>query len=385
MKISKIVRLCMAGLLAYAASHSAQAQSSCKYVNGTQGVNGTMALNIGTLAVPRDAVVGHRLYIQRFQQTGTGAEIECNAAGASAKIDYSVTGLRANTGYNSGPWAGVIYETGVPGIGISWWSGETSVDAVGAVNELSPDRPFCSSSSAAPAGSCRSLPIKEMPNMAVELFKIGPVGTGIINARDLGTIRMVARIGPNKVPMSIVTLALSGSISVVDTTCFTPDVNVAMGKHVVGSLTAFGAVKGAVSPTVPVTIALTNCPGFPGYYTSPVFEDIPAASQSGVVSAGIKRRNTVSIRLDPVDTVIDAANGVLGLTVDAASATGVGLQLLDSAGKPMPLATNVALSNALEAGTRSLNIPLAARYLQTADKVTPGKANAVATYTLIYQ
>ncbi|MGH8393492.1 MAG: fimbrial protein, partial [Pseudomonas sp.] len=101
--------------------------------------------------------------------------------------------------------------------------------------------------------------------------------------------------------------------------------------------------------------------------------------------AGTLVPNTLSLRLDPVDTPIDATHGVLSLSAGADPATGVGLQVLDASGAPWALSQNQLLSLPLAAGTTALNIPLSARYLQTAATVTAGSANAVATYTIIYQ
>nr|WP_309139800.1 MULTISPECIES: fimbrial protein [unclassified Pseudomonas] len=83
--------------------------------------------------------------------------------------------------------------------------------------------------------------------------------------------------------------------------------------------------------------------------------------------------------------MIDATNGVLSLTPGAGTATGVGLQVLHLSGGPWMLSQNQLLNTVLGPGTTSLNIPMSARYLQTASTITPGTANAVATYTIIYQ
>jgi len=59
--------------------------------------------------------------------------------------------------------------------------------------------------------------------------------------------------------------------------------------------------------------------------------------------------------------------------------------VLDVSGALWALSQNQLLNLPLAAGTTALNIPLSARYLQTAATVTAGSANAVATYTIIYQ
>jgi len=75
--------------------------------------------------------------------------------------------------------------------------------------------------------------------------------------------------------------------------------------------------------------------------------------------------------------------GVVALNTTS-TASGVGVQILNENQQPIALATpfNIAsypLSSAL------ITVPLYARYYQTAAKINPGTANAVATYTLSYQ
>lgn len=84
----------------------------------------------------------------------------------------------------------------------------------------------------------------------------------------------------------------------------------------------------------------------------------------------------------------DAPSGLSDVGVVAlnstSTASGVGVQILNENQQPIALATpfNIAsypLSSAL------ITVPLYARYYQTAAKIDPGTANAVATYTLSYQ
>ncbi|WP_425251609.1 hypothetical protein ACPJXG_15570 [Janthinobacterium sp. NFX145] len=58
--------------------------------------------------------------------------------------------------------------------------------------------------------------------------------------------------------------------------------------------------------------------------------------------------------------------------------------MLDASGKPWTLSKDISVPN-LKVYTTSVSIKLGARYLQTATNVTPGWANAVATYSLTYQ
>lgn len=386
-----IVRLSLAVLGLSAAAQAAQAAVNCTVVNGSAGFTGNMALQINSLVVPRDMPVGTIIYRQNFIQAGAGAQYQCTELIASSTVYYWIDGAGANTGYNDGinVYKGKIYETGVPGIGVAWFAGQSGVGAVGATqNSLlnaevaAPIRNDCSWAFGVPIGSCRTSQLKFPSTTALVLIKTGPVGIGTISGSALGKMRMFVDVGSSPI-MFVGFLGLTGNIQVVGTTCKTPDVNVPLGKQQMSSQKGIGSGKGSYTPTVNFVIALTGCPGFPGYYGNPLAN--PASSQNAVISAGTRIANTLSLRLDPSIPAIDVINGVLSLSADPESATGVGVQVLSANGDPMPLSRSVPLNTELVANTQSITISLGARYLQTETSMTPGKANAVATYTLNYQ
>ncbi|MEN4582594.1 fimbrial protein [Pantoea agglomerans] len=78
----------------------------------------------------------------------------------------------------------------------------------------------------------------------------------------------------------------------------------------------------------------------------------------------------------------NASQGVLNLTGGTGSASGVGVQLLYN-NAPLPLSTS--LNTGVASSEGAFSIPLQARYYQTSSNVTPGTANASATFTMTYQ
>lgn len=88
----------------------------------------------------------------------------------------------------------------------------------------------------------------------------------------------------------------------------------------------------------------------------------------------------VNVQID--GSAQDASKGVLNLTSGTGSATGVGIQLLYN-NAPLTLSAPVNIGTATSEGT--FNIPLQARYYQTGNNITPGTANANATFTVTYQ
>ncbi|MET3446472.1 MULTISPECIES: fimbrial protein [Ralstonia] len=89
-----------------------------------------------------------------------------------------------------------------------------------------------------------------------------------------------------------------------------------------------------------------------------------------------------SINLQLDGTAHDATQGMLKLSDEAASATGVAIQMLYD-DKPVELAKRFKWQTTEAEGTYS--IPLKARYVQTENSVVPGIANGSATFTLTYQ
>lgn len=74
---------------------------------------------------------------------------------------------------------------------------------------------------------------------------------------------------------------------------------------------------------------------------------------------------------------------VLALTSGTGAATGVGVQLLDSNSAPISLYT-ASKEYTLASGTTTNDLQFGARYIQTAATVVAGQANAVSTFTVVY-
>lgn len=105
-----------------------------------------------------------------------------------------------------------------------------------------------------------------------------------------------------------------------------------------------------------------------------------ASTRSFTIPLNCNAGTRVSLQID--GSAQNAPQGVLNLAGGAGSATGVGIQLLYN-NAPLPLSTVISTGTATSEGTYS--IPLQARYYQTASDITPGVANASATFTLVYQ
>jgi major type 1 subunit fimbrin (pilin) len=137
-------------------------------------------------------------------------------------------------------------------------------------------------------------------------------------------------------------------------TCSSTDVTVEMGKQ---AISAFAGVGPAKTSPRPFFIHLARCP------------------------AGLR---AIQYQLDAVTPIVDAAQSVIALD-GAASARGVGIQLLDQYGAPLPLATPLTLSDYHPGSGGHYKIPLQARYYRLSDPLRAGSVRAAMTFTISYQ
>lgn len=126
----------------------------------------------------------------------------------------------------------------------------------------------------------------------------------------------------------------------------------------------------------------------PGSGSEPVSFDIPlhgcVGDSTDTFSWNYFKGNYANIRLDPAQgaQVIDAGQGVLGLRPDA-TATGVGVQILQADGTPMVIGQDIRL---IKLTGETTLVPLKARYLQTGEGAPePGSANSTANFTVTYK
>jgi major type 1 subunit fimbrin (pilin) len=148
-------------------------------------------------------------------------------------------------------------------------------------------------------------------------------------------------------------LNVSGSTTIILRSCTTPSiVPVDMGKHSISELPAVGATTSVTQ----FNITLNACP-------------------SGMGS--------VSYEIDPLTTIV-AGTGNSVVTLDTtSSASGIGVQLVDSNGNPFELGKQVTFAGYDSSTGGTYTIPLGARYYRTGP-VGPGSANTLMTFTMTY-
>ncbi|MEX5350808.1 fimbrial protein [Pseudomonas juntendi] len=182
-------------------------------------------------------------------------------------------------------------------------------------------------------------------DMILEIYKTGPLTAKGIGGGDLGLVRY----GPRR----IVDLVLGRDINIVVGSCETPDVAVAMGDDY--KLFDFGG-PGSTAREVPFNLKLNNCP------------------------QGLTK---VNYQLQALTPVIDSAQGVVGLNTTS-TARGIGLQIKDANGVPVPLNTPRNFSGYNTSGGNFL-IPLIANYYRLGtESLKAGSANTEVTFIMSY-
>lgn len=112
---------------------------------------------------------------------------------------------------------------------------------------------------------------------------------------------------------------------------------------------------GSISASKGFSLVLTNCPS--------------------TVSAA-------TVRFD--GTQVPGNNSILALTQASGVATGVGIQIADNNNKVINLYQDSTKFDLLP-GTAVNTLGFVASYISTAATVTPGSANAVSNFTIVYQ
>lgn len=308
----------------------------------------------GSITVGRDVPVGAEIYRATFN-TNRLARVVCEP-GTYTRTRRFLSTPYPLSGYVHPTWGNRVYRTPIPGIGaVIWTSGvplPTSVTETATVTTI----------------------LTVATGYDVSLIKIGDVGAGSIRGVDLPVFEYV-QMGDNSIRMQYASFV--GSLNIVSRTCVTPDVPVNLGTHQMSAL----AGTGTTTTRVNVPIRLNSCPGFFDAFRNNLTNDDGLSVRS-------RTANQIRFRVNPVTSVVNAQQGVMALQPDGVNqtATGIGIQMLDTSGAPLVYGSNRPSGLALtttDNGNYTIN--LGARYYQTTNTPTSGQANGAATVTLIYE
>jgi len=313
-------------------SVEAFALTNCHFLNGNSA--GTESVSFGNIIVQRDAPVGTVLgsvnLWQRYLSRGNIADCPRNA-GYMASLDVGAEFGRVTYGGQE------LFETGVPGVAVR----------VRAINTNRMPR-YSGTWCTLAATTIRFCAQSSWGNGAnvIELVKIEKTESGQIQAGEI-LIRGINN-GEGRV---FTTNLLPSTLTTVACAVKNPSIQVTMNPANETDFRKSGGTAGKTDFRIDL--------------------DCDASTN-------------VNVTLDPgAAGAQDAARGILKLDASASqSASGVGLQILSN-GAPVVLGTMMRAGTTTTDGLYS--IPLRAQYIQTGPAITPGEANASATFTMTYQ
>ncbi len=346
------------------------AMASC--VQSGQAFDGTLPIQIGNITVGRDVPLGAVVYRQSYNAKGS-LQIACSSAPDTMSVLGNVTSApKPLSTWSSAPYAGKVYETGVPGLGVALTNASGNFPYV-----VTAGKPGCP----AVAGGC-TVATDAISQFDMVIIKTGEVTPGAVLASNLPTVEATMTL--DGVAFEMFRVRMTGAVNVISRTCQTPDVSVDMGVHKLSEFSGLNSTTGLKT----FEIKLLNCPAFQGTYqtTGPAWDE----TKGSATSVGAKSANTIQFRLDPTRPALSQASGIVDINPTTlgsiASAGGVGLQIIGPSNSPLPLGTYVSSGiTPLAVEGAAYSIPLSAQYIQTADTVTAGQANATVTFTLEYQ
>ncbi|MDX8124768.1 fimbrial protein [Janthinobacterium sp. TB1-E2] len=373
MNIGSLLKSGLAVALLWAVADSAFAVN-CTYSNGIQPAIGYMPLQVSAITVGRDVPVGTEVYRQTFKMaSGQAVTPDCLYAPFQMFTELTVDASFGLAAWPSGTYANKVYKTSIPGLGV----------VMNSRGGVLPRRTSTQPSTCTPGHRCL-IPFEGPSNFELILIKLGDVTPGVLTNSSLPTVSLYGNFGDARVLGF--QIGITGSLQIVSRTCSTPDVSVPMGTYAPKDFSGINSATGWKD----FSIRLNDCPAFHGTVnkTAASWESQSGSSPGGTGTPGTREVNSLRYRIDPVRMAINAGNGVLSLDSGAAgrppAATGIGLQIATQASNTVPLASLQSSGLTLSSTERSYVIALRARYLQTGSKVTPGPANASATFTMSY-
>lgn len=365
-------------------SSMAQALIKCSALSAPSH---TVPVTTGALSVGPDMPLGSIIYRGNI---GSGVNelsgyINCqstpgpNVPGEtfSYTTSYGISNApRSLSAWNSSPYAGKVYETGIPGVGIAMLVSGDVFTATAPVQFTNSARIYANGDNV----------MIGVGALGFSLIKIGtiPAGNFNISAAAFPTI-LLRRFGDasgNVVPFNfpLVYYNFSGVLRFTQPTCVTPNVDVELGSHDVAAF----AAAGSTTPWQSFNIQLTNCPTFSGYYN---YSNFPILfNPSGSTSTPATVSNNFGLRLTPTGSIINNANGIMAVTPAANAATGVGIQIAyGTAGSPELFRFSAEKTFTLaKNGVTTVTVPMLARYIKTGSTVSPGRADGKVTFTINY-
>ncbi len=347
--------------------------ASCAFENEAGYITSMKSLTMPitrVISVPPDVPVGNEIYRLRITLTDQGGiYVACTSPGQFyLGFKYATTPLLP-TAYSN-----TVYETGIPGIGVKFVRDNNAADF-----------PTTLSSAGCPASLGCFYGSGWNANSRLVFIKTASTVTGgVIDASQLPTA--LYSFGQSGNMLDVYKITLTGSLQINTPTCDISTVSQAMTVNMGNyHISAFSG-KGSATGWKNASIQLANCGQFYGNVTS----GYTGGTFNGTTtSTAGTRNNFLSVTLYPQNgtrSTTDAANGIMKIDDGTPGATGVGIQLSSSESTSGLIDLTTGITQILpKDGTRNITVPLYARYIQTENSVTAGKANGRLEYVITYQ
>ncbi|WP_218165534.1 fimbrial protein [Burkholderia ubonensis] len=228
-----------------------------------------------------------------------------------------------------------VYATNIPGIGLAFYDEYKSGDA----------RYWGEGDGGSHVGWWSWGAGGGSSKLGVKVILTGPVGVGDIPAGAVYAKMTLDGLG-------VATLTANG-IKIKTPACSIPSVNVDMGSIKMSEFSGPSSTAGERS----FGIILNSCP--PG-------------------------RNAIYYQFDTTTQIVPGAGNSVVQLNGSSSASGIGLQLLDASGNPVPFGTPSKFSG-YSGQPGNYTMPFRARYYQIAPTIAPGTANTAITITMSYE
>ena len=383
--INRVLML-LGGMLLATVSSSSWAAISCAYQVGFSSSSLSVPLSPPIISAGADIPIGTVIYQGRWTNAPT-VNIDCESPGGGFPFNWAVGIVQAPlplSGLNTGPFAGAVYQTNIPGVGvaISRYS-DSAAATLGTFGYRSTDVLF--------GTDANGIVTLGVATRYISLIKTGPLTPGsyaiAASSFPVASDNMVSsRTGEQiqGLPLQLNRITFTGNLTVSAQTCTTPDVNVAMGAYDIRE--HFRGLNSA-TPWIDASIMLTGCPTFYGFYNQTNTTTLMDFS-TGQAAQTSSINNSIGLRLTPTTAVKDAANGIMAIDTSVpGAAAGVGIQIGWGSSGQTPIPFNLSAEQTMilpKDGSPTIRIPLSARYIQTETVATAGKAEGKAVFTINY-
>ncbi|WP_080406586.1 fimbrial protein [Burkholderia ubonensis] len=321
--VKKIFACCLAAILI---SASGITYAECKFANSKSEL--VVNFNLpAEITVKPGTKVGQVLADATFVPDKE-AYAYCTPPGRVNRSVYG--GARVNSG--GIPY---VYATNIPGIGLAFYDEYKSGDA----------RYWGEGDGGSHVGWWSWGAGGGSSKLGVKVILTGPVGVGDIPAGAVYAKMTLDGLG--------VAILRTNGTKIKTPACSVPSINVDMGAIKMNEFSGPSSTAGDRS----FDIQLNSCP--PG-------------------------RNAIYYQFDATTQIVPGAGNSVVQLNGSSSASGIGLQLLDASGNPVPFGAASKFSG-YSGQSGSYTMPFRARYYQIAPTVTPGTANTAITITMSYE